>query len=102
MTKDELKKLTMDRKNASLLLDDKEIEKAFKFCEGYKDFMSKAKTEREINIFAIEAAKKKGFKEFHFGDKVKAGDKIYFDNRGKAVILAVIGSEDIAKGTNIT
>ena len=102
MTKDELKKLTMDRKNASLLLDDKEIEKAFKFCEGYKDFMSKAKTEREINVFAIEAAKKKGFKEFHFGDKVKAGDKIYFDNRGKAVILAVIGSEDIAKGTNIT
>ncbi|MBO7596483.1 MAG: aminopeptidase [Bacteroidales bacterium] len=102
MTKDELKKLMMDRKNASLLLDDKEIDKAFKFCEGYKDFMSNAKTEREINIFAIEAAKKKGFKEFHFGDKVKAGDKIYFDNRGKAVILAVIGTEDIEKGTNIT
>ena len=50
MTKEEAKKFFMDRKNASLVLSDEEIKKAEAFCEGYKDFMSKAKTEREINI----------------------------------------------------
>ncbi|MBR2201265.1 MAG: hypothetical protein IJ894_11065, partial [Bacteroidales bacterium] len=43
-----------------------------------------------------------GLKEFHFGDKIKTGDKIYYDNRGKSVILAVIGSEPIANGVNLT
>lgn len=101
MTKEEAKKFFMDRKNASLVLSDEEIKKAEAFCEGYKDFMSKAKTEREINIFAIKEAEKKGFKKFNFGDKVSKGDKIYFDNRGKAVILAVIG-ENLEDGINIT
>ncbi|MBO4771956.1 MAG: aminopeptidase, partial [Bacteroidales bacterium] len=96
------KELTMERKNASLLMDDAEIKKAEDFCKGYMEFMAAAKTEREINIFAIEKAKKAGFKEFHFGDKLKAGDKIYYDNRGKSVIMAVIGSEPIANGVNLT
>lgn len=101
--KNELEKqLTMERKNASLLMDDAEIQKAEEFCKGYMEFMASAKTEREINIYAIEKAKKAGFKEFHFGDKLKAGDKIYYDNRGKSVILAVIGSEPIANGVNLT
>ena len=52
------KELTMERKNASLLMDDAEIKKAEDFCKGYMDFMAAAKTEREINIFAIEKAKK--------------------------------------------
>lgn len=101
MTKDEAKKFFMDRKNLSLIMSDEEIKKAHEFCEGYKDFMSKAKTEREINVYAIEKAEKAGFKRFNFGDKVKKGDKIYFDNRGKAVILAVIG-ENIEDGVNLT
>ncbi|MBR6279153.1 MAG: aminopeptidase [Bacteroidales bacterium] len=101
MTKEEAKKFFMDRKNLSLTMSDEEIKKAHEFCEGYKDFMSKAKTEREINVYAIEKAEKAGFKPFHFGDKVKKGDKIYFDNRGKAVILAVIG-ENIEDGVNLT
>ena len=101
MTKDEAKKFFMDRKNLSLIMSDEEITKAHEFCEGYKDFMSKAKTEREINVYAIEKAEKAGFKRFNFGDKVKQGDKIYFDNRGKAVILAVIG-ENLEDGVNLT
>ncbi|MBQ9213058.1 MAG: aminopeptidase, partial [Bacteroidales bacterium] len=101
MTKEEAKKFFMNRKNSSLVLSDEEIKKANEFCEGYKDFMSKAKTEREINIFAIKEAEKKGFKKFNFGDKVSKGDKIYFDNRGKAVILAVIG-ENLEDGVNLT
>ena len=32
---------------------------------------------------------------------LKAGDKVYVNNRGKAVIMAVIGSEDIKKGVKL-
>ena len=75
MTKEEAKKFFMDRKNASLVLSDEEIKKAEAFCEGYKDFMSKAKTEREINIFAIKEAEKKGFKNLISATKFQKATK---------------------------
>lgn len=96
------KDLFFKREHAGLLMSEEEIQEAYGFCEGYKTFMANNKTEREINIWAIDQAKKNGFKEFKLGDSLKAGDKIYFDNRGKAVILAVIGSEDIKNGINLT
>ena len=40
-------KLTVDRKNGAAKLDASVIKKADKFCEGYKDFLAHAKTERE-------------------------------------------------------
>ena len=33
--------------------------------------------------------------------KLSAGDKVYFNNRGKGIMLAVIGSEDLRHGANI-
>lgn len=94
--------LFLNRKNVALLMSDQEKEAAFEYCEGYKIFMSQAKTEREINIWAISEAEKRGFKKFNLGDKLSAGDKIYYDNRGKALILAVIGSDPISEGINLT
>ncbi len=94
--------LEMERKNASLIMSDEEIRKADEFCKGYMDFMSKCKTEREINVYAIQKAEAAGFRKFNLGDPVKPGDKIYYDNRGKAVILAVIGTDDIKNGVNLT
>ena len=94
--------LTMKRQNAALKLSDEEIKAAFEFCHGYMQFMSQAKTEREINIYAIKEAEKNDFKKFNFGDKLSVGDKIYYDNRGKSVILAVIGSDPISEGINLT
>ena len=32
---------------------------------------------------------------------LKPGDKVYYNNRGKSILLAVIGSESLAKGANI-
>lgn len=94
--------LSMKRKNAALKMSSEEIAEAFKFSEGYMKFMSEAKTEREINIYAIKEAEKNGFKKFNFGDKLQPGDKIYYDNRGKSVILAVIGTKPISEGINLT
>ena len=71
------------------------------FSEDYKKYLDKSKTEREACKSAIELAKKAGFKDGNTLKTFKKGDKIYFNNRGKAVALFVIGKEPVSKGMNI-
>lgn len=77
-----------------------DMDKLMKFSENYKNFLDNAKTEREAVNESIRLAKKAGFKQFT-GKKIKAGDKLYFNNRGKSLALFVIGKEAIEKGMNI-
>ena len=94
-------KLLMQRKNSIFRLTDKEVAVCDDFCEGYKDFMNKAKTEREAVETSLEMLKKNGFKEYKAGMKLKAGDKIYRNNRGTALLIAIIGKEPIAEGVRL-
>ena len=71
------------------------------YCKRYMAFMDAAKTEREATTWAIAEAEKNGFKPFVPGMEAKPGDKIYYDCRGKAIALAVIGTEPLSKGANI-
>ena len=71
------------------------------YCKGYMAFMDACKTEREATAWAIAEAEKKGFKPFVPGMAVNTGDKIYYNNRDKAIALAVIGSESLASGANL-
>ena len=48
----------------------------------------------------IIEAEKNGFVEYVEGTQYKQGDKIYYNNRGKSIFLAVIG-ENITDGVNI-
>ena len=83
----------------------KRLNDAFEFCEGYKEYLSKAKTEREVIIETVKLAKENGFvdiKDYVDGNKkLKPGDKIYAINMDKAMILAVIGKENLEQGLNI-
>ncbi len=94
-------KLFMKKKNSGLIMSETELEAADKFCDGYKRFLDDGKTEREAVKAAIALAEKAGFSEFDSGKKYGAGDKVYLNNRGKALILSIIGKEDIEKGVNI-
>ena len=47
-------------------------------------------------------AKANGFSEFCRGKAYKAGDKVYINNRGKTLALAVIGEQPVEQGVNIT
>lgn len=94
-------KLMLQRKNGIRRITDEELAKCDAFCEGYKSFMDAAKTEREANAYIIDLANKNGYKEYKAGMKLSAGDKIYRNNRGKAVILAVIGTAPIAEGVRL-
>jgi aspartyl aminopeptidase len=71
------------------------------YCKRYSAFMDACKTEREATAWAVAEAEKRGFKPFKPGIDAKPGDKIYYDNRGKAIALAVIGTESLAQGANI-
>ena len=71
------------------------------FSEKYKEFLDNAKTEREAISMSIALAEKAGFKEFRNQKKVKPGDRLYFNNRGKSLALFVIGSKPIEEGMNI-
>ena len=80
---------------------DGKLDTVMDFCEGYKDFLTHGKTERECTIGAVTRAKAAGFKDINEVDTIKAGDRLYAVNRGKGVCLLVIGTEDIEKGLNI-
>ena len=71
------------------------------YCVGYAAYLDTAKTEREAVTETIRIAKENGFTEFVAGEMLNPGDKVYFNNRGKAVLLAVIGSRPIADGVSI-
>lgn len=90
------------RKNGRLISSEETLKNADEYCEGYKSFLNAAKTEREAVNTAVALAKEKGFTEFVYGKKYNAGDKVFFNNRGKTVAFAVIGKEPVEQGVNIT
>ena len=95
------KKLLNDRTHGAAKVGAKELEKADAFCEGYKDFLNCAKTERETVSWAVQTAEEAGFVPFDPQKKYKAGDRVYYNNRGKAMCLAVIGKKGAKEGVRI-
>lgn len=94
--------LSYKRKNGRLYSDESIANAADSYCDGYKAFLDKAKTEREAAKAAMEMAKAAGFTEFEYGKKYSAGDRVFFNNRGKTVAFAVIGKQPVENGVNIT
>ena len=94
-------KLLSNRKNGILRADEAEIGKADDYNEGYKAFLDAAKTEREAVIETVKQAEAKGFSPYEKGKKYAAGDKFYFVNREKAVILTVMGKEPVSQGISL-
>jgi len=70
-------------------------------ADEYRDFLDAGKTERECVKIAIEMAEKNGFVPFSEKESLKPGDRVYFTNRKKNIILAVIGEEDIENGRTV-
>ena len=102
MTTDELREnLLMAPKNGYTRITPEQREEMNAYCRRYVAFMDECKTEREATAWAVREAEKRGYQPFAPGMDVKPGDKIYYNNRDKAIALAVIGTESLAKGANI-
>lgn len=68
---------------------------------NYIKFISENKTERLCTQTSVRIAQENGYRDINTVDKLKAGDKVYYDKMGKSLILFNIGSDDISKGMNI-
>ena len=101
MAKKETNKLLYAPANGYDRLDAAEEKLMHDYCEDYKKFLNNGKTERLCVDYCIELAEARGFKAYESGRSLKAGDKVYVNNRGKGIMLAVIGEESLAKGANI-
>ena len=91
-------KLFYQQKNGYDLVDAEESRMAFAYCEGYKRFLDASRTEREAVAEAIAIAESEGFVPFSVGMALKPGDRVYRSNRGKSLMLAVIGEEPLSDG----
>ncbi len=102
MTTEELREsLLAAPKNGFTRLSAEERVEMENYCKRYMAFMDECKTEREATTWAVREAEKNGFVPFVPGMDAKPGDKIYYNNRGKAIALAVIGTESLTNGANI-
>lgn len=94
-------KLLYKPTHSALVMTEEQIKQADSFCDGYIDFLNSAKTEREVAAFVKDIAVSKGFVEFDNTKKYNPGDKVYYVNREKAVILCVIGTKPVSEGVRI-
>ena len=102
LTAEELSKLLLkDKKNGFFKVSAVEIEKADEFSEGYKIYLDEGKTEREVVDYTVKICEENGFVPFNPQASYKAGDKVYYNNRGKALCMAVIGKNGVRNGARI-
>ena len=93
--KEMLEKLSYKKKNVYEEAGAEKIKAIYDYCEGYMKYLDDAKTEREAVVASIKLAESNGYTEYKFGDKISVGDKKYFNNHGKSIILFRIGENDI-------
>ena len=95
----------MEKKNAWKKYKEEDLKKLNDLCDDYKRFLTVAKTERESANEIIKRAEEKGYQDLEKyiseGRRRLPGDKIYVNNKGKAVALFNIGKEPITNGMNI-
>ena len=93
------------KNNAWLKYSGAEREKIFDFCEGYKNYLSVGKTERECIHEAIRLAEETGYRNLadiiKNNEEIKAGDKVYANNKDKTLALYLIGNDSIENGMRI-
>ena len=94
-------KLFLDERNGYFKIDEQTEADINNFAEGYKTFLTASKTERLCVKNAILLAEEKGFSEFQPDKKYAPGDKVYMNQREKALILSVIGKRPVADGVRI-
>lgn len=98
-------KLTFKQQNIWEKASEEDIRAAFVYCESYRNFLNSVKTEREFAAYAEKSARENGFvlldELLKSNKKLAPGMKVYFINRKKSAVLAVIGNKPLEEGVNI-
>ena len=93
--------LFYEQKNGYDLIGTQERKTLEDYCLGYMEFLNNSRTEREAVNNAIAMAEERGFVAYVPGMELRPGMKLYRNNRGKALMLAVIGRKDLGHGAEI-
>ena len=101
MSNETEKNLFYENKNQYSSLSETDKKNMAAYSSEYRSFLDMSKTEREFAVNAQKYLETNGFVPLSSKDSLKAGDKVYTVNRGKGIVAAVIGSEDITNGTSI-
>lgn len=88
-------------KNAWMKYTEEQLKELYALNDDYKKFLSDCKTERECTLWVIEQAKQQGYKNLMEEENLKPGDKVYYNNMDKAVILFLIGEQPLEKGMKL-
>ena len=95
----------MERDVAWKKYDEADLEALEHLAAEYIDFISDNKTERECAAAAIALAEEHGYvslaEAVREGRALKAGDKVWAQAHGKALILTHLGKRPLAEGLNI-
>ena len=94
-------KLLYQPKNGYDRLSDDDRREMERYCADYMSFLDRGKTERLCVDCCVELVEARGFREYVPGMALHAGDRVYCNNRGKSILLAVIGTESLSAGANI-
>ncbi len=95
----------MERKNAWTTYSEANIAELNEICTDYARFLDNGKTERECVTQAVAMAEANGYRNLDeviaSGETLKAGDCVYVNNMGKAIMLFKMGKAPLEKGLNI-
>ena len=95
------KELVHEKASAWSRFNKTEMKTLHTLNDGYMDFLSRCKNERMFVNESVAWAEQQGFTDIENKKRLKAGDKVYIANRGKNLLLAVVGSMGIDEGFNI-
>ncbi|MGL5615820.1 MAG: aminopeptidase [Sarcina sp.] len=98
-------KLTREKVNIWEEYSDSQRKEVFELGERYRKFLSVAKTERESIDELVKEAEKNGYRDLEVivknAEALKAGDKVYINNKGKSLAIFNIGTKALEEGLRI-
>lgn len=93
--------LLNQKKNGWDKVDEATEQEIFDYCEGYKVYLDRGKTERTCVDYTVELIEAAGFVPLERGMELEPGMKVYRVNRSRGINLAVIGSAPLDQGVSI-
>ncbi len=95
----------MERKNLWNTYTKKDLTALNALADDYKEFITKAKTERLCVDESVRLAKAKGFVDLEKaaadGRKLKSGSKFYAQHMNKTLVIGIVGKDPLEGGLNI-
>ncbi len=95
----------MEKKNIWETYSSKQLKELEVFSQKYREFLDNGKTERECIDTIVNTIEKDGYRELQKlmkdGEKLQAGDKVYYVWMNKSIAMFRIGTQPLSEGMNI-